>query len=375
MSGKVDFRSVALLLPFAFADCDRVDQADRGRAAARATAPAKESKPLPQQLSKEAAVEHSTVTRLRVPNGGIQPQALIDPTGTLHLIYFKGEKANAGDLLYVRRDTGKEGFSKPIRINSRPNTACAMGSVRGGQIALGKGGRLHVVWNGIGTDYARLNDSGTAFEEQRNLMRKTYVPDGGGTVAADDAGNVYVVWHGQLKGDKGEDKRKVWLARSADDGKTFSMEAPVWTKPTGVCPCCSTRAFADRKGSVYLLYRSATAAVNRDIYVLASADQGKSFDRFTSPSAKRKTSEFTEPQAVSGPGRERKHPAVAVTARGEILLAWTEGTGWERGGALAWQVFDSSGKPTSERRRVDGGIPVWGLPTVVATAAGFTIIH
>jgi hypothetical protein len=66
---------------------------------------------------------------------------------------------------------------------------------------------------------------------------------------------------------------------------------------------------------------------------------------------------------------------VAFNARGEMIVAWTEGTGWERGGALAWQVYDRAGKPTGERGRVDGGIPVWGLPAVVGTDRGFTIIH
>ena len=87
------------------------------------------------------------------------------------------------------------------------------------------------------------------------------------------------------------------------------------------------------------------------------------------------TTAFTQPQAAPGRGRERKHPALAVNPRGEMILAWTEGTGWERGGALAWQVFDRSGKPTEGKGRVDAGIPVWGLPTVVASDAGFTIIH
>ena len=37
------------------------------------------------------------VTLLRTPNGGIQPQAVVDAKGALHLIYFKGE-AGGGDL-------------------------------------------------------------------------------------------------------------------------------------------------------------------------------------------------------------------------------------------------------------------------------------
>ena len=78
-------------------------------------------------------------------------------------------------------------------------------------------------------------------------------------------------------GSRGEENRRVWVATSNDEGKTFALETPAWLEPTGVCPCCSTRALADHKGIVYLLYRSATAGVNRDIYLLSSEDRGKSF--------------------------------------------------------------------------------------------------
>jgi hypothetical protein len=279
MSSGARILAVAVVLALGVAGCDKVGRGDGKQAPSAPTARAEERQGASQPVSKERTEERGAVTRLRVPNGGIQPQAVADANGTLHLIYFKGENAGAGDLFYVRRDAGKERFSEPIRINSRPNSACAAGSVRGGQIALGKGGRVHVVWNGVGSDYARMNDAGTAFEEQRNLMRQTNHADGGCTVAADDAGNVYVVWHGHLKGDDGEDQRKVWLARSTGDGETFAPEAPAWKEPTGVCACCSTRAFADHKGVVYLLYRSATAKVNRDTYLLVSDDRGQTFQQ------------------------------------------------------------------------------------------------
>jgi hypothetical protein len=228
------------------------------------------------------------VTVLKTPNGGIQPQAVVDAKGTLHLIYFKGD-AGAGDLFYVRREAGTDRFSDPIRVNSQPGSAVAAGSVRGGQMALGKGGRIHVAWNGSGKAqprsggrytspmlYARLADSGTAFEEQRNLMQVTTTLDGGGTVAADQAGNVYVAWHAtKVSSPTEETNRRVWLALSTDEGKTFGEETPVNPTPTGACGCCSMHAFADSGGSLYLLYRSAKDS--RDIYLLSSKEKGKAF--------------------------------------------------------------------------------------------------
>jgi hypothetical protein len=43
---------------------------------------------------------------------------------------------------------------------------------------------------------------------------------------------------------------------------------------------------------------------------------------------------------------------------------------------LAWQVFDRSGRPIGPEGRLEGGVPVWSLATVVARPdGGFTIIH
>lgn len=363
----------------------------------------------------------AAVTVQSTPDGGIQPQAIVDSKGTLHLLYFKGE-AGGGDLFYVRRDPSTGRFSEPIRVNSQAGSAVATGTVRGGQLALGKGGRAHVVWNGSGKAeprsqgkhtapllYARLRDDGTGFEAQRNLMRTTTTLDGGGTIAADQAGNVYAVWHATKLGSaSGESERQVWLARSTDDGRTFAEETPVNTKPTGACGCCSSRAFADASGSLYVLYRTAQNGY-RNMFLLSGKEPGKGFTGATvhewkvgtcpmstlsfaqGPGGvvatwdtdgqvyftmiKPGTAEFGPPQGPPGAARGRKHPAVAVNAQGEMILVWTEGTGWQRGGSLAWQVFDKGGQPTGEKGRLAAGVPVWGLPTVVATDKGFAIFH
>lgn len=358
---------------------------------------------------------------LRVPDQGVQPQAIVDEQGVLHLVYLQG-KEGASDVYYTRRAAGEKQFSTPLRVNSQPGSAIAVGTIRGAHFATGKGGRVHVAWNGsskavpTGANnsspmlYARLDDAGKAFEPQRNLMTRTSVLDGGGTVAADASGNVFVAWHGLLTGTPaGEMNRKVWVAKSTDDGKTFAQETPATEQATGVCGCCGMRAFADRAGAVYMLFRSATQSVHRDMYLLSSRDHGKGFEcqllhpwqvpgcpmsseAFAEAQGRvvaawetngqiyvaelpAGAAQFSKPRAVS-PAAGCKHPTVAIAADGRMLVAWTEGTGWKKGGALAWQVFDATGKPTDQRGRIGDGIPVWGVPAAVAQPDGrFLIIH
>jgi hypothetical protein len=330
------------------------------------------------------------VTVIRTPDGGIQPQAVAGEDGTIHLIYYKGPP-NAGDLYHVSRAPGAGEFSRPARVNSEPGAAIAIGTIRGGQLALGKDGRVHVVWNGAGAArsgghghegapmyYARSDEGRKAFEPQRDLMTRTSGLDGGGTVAADRAGNVYVAWHGRgPDAVEGEQGRRLWVARSRDEGATFSPEQPAFGGDTGACGCCGARALADRRGEVYILYRAATRGVERDMFLLTSAGpsspfRGRSLGPWktsTCPMSSESLAdagpfvlaawetrgqvEFArvDPRdgsvstPVTPPGRagERKHPAVAANARGETLLAWTEGTGWQKGGSLVWQVFDRDG--------------------------------
>src|SRR6266511_6339223 len=84
-----------------------------------------------------AQADPGKVTLIRTPHGGIQPQAAVDSAGVLHLLYFKGEP-QGGDVFYVRREPGRKEFSSPMRVNRRPGSAIAMGTVRGAHLALGK---------------------------------------------------------------------------------------------------------------------------------------------------------------------------------------------------------------------------------------------
>ena len=239
-------------------------------------------RPMPAAQAKTVAVQV-----VKTPDGGIQPQAVVDSQGTVHLVYYKGDPTK-GDLFYRRQAAREADWSAPLRVNSLAGSAVAMGTIRGGQLAVGKGGRVHVVWfgsqvapKGPGDSapllYTRLNDVGTAFEAQRNLMTFTTSLDGGPSVAADAAGNVVAAWHAGDGSVAGEDGRRLWIARSRDEGKSFARETSAWTRPTGACACCSTKAFADSAGNLYVLYRSAEQKVNRDMYLLTSRNRGDSF--------------------------------------------------------------------------------------------------
>ncbi len=373
-----------------------------------------------------SAAENPIALR-RVPDGGIQPEALRDAAGRIHLLYFAGAPGG-GDLYYVQSDDDGTTFSSPLRVNSEPGSAIATGTIRGGQLALGRNALPHVAWNGSGKAgasgpedsttgragaqmfYSRLDRSGKAFEPQRGLIQRSLHLDGGGSIAADDSGHVYVAWHGNDAEGSGRDEtsRSVWIARSSDDGQTFAREQNVWAQPTGVCGCCALELFA-AGGQVHLMYRSATSLTNRDIYFLTSTDRGRSFRGaridpwkinacpMTSMSfaqagerllgaweteGKVFMSELDPRQGraakILAPNEttvQKKHPRLAVNARGESLLVWAEGTGWSRGGSVAWALFDARGAHTAVSGK-NRGVPVWSFAAAVPRGdGGFVVFY
>src|SRR5439155_25748793 len=156
---------------------------------------------------------------------------------------------------------------------------------------------------------------------------------------------------------------------------------------------------------LYILYRAANE-ISRDMTLLVSRDRAASFELETVIQWMTKTCPMTscafaensagvvaaterdgrvcfnqvEPETFSlskpayAPDAEKcRHPAVAANSAGEILLAWTEGTGWQKGGVLAWRIFDRDSKPTSESGRTNG-VPVWGSPTAFSQSDGTFVI-
>lgn len=367
-----------------------------------------------------AVADAASVETARIPGEGIQPCSAIDRSGVIHLVYFEGDPST-GDLYYRRRGVGSVEFSKPVRVNATDGAAAAFGVIRAAQMTVAPDGRVHVAWVGSrataksGADgghpehpllYTRSNIAGTAFEEERNLLTRTGHLDGGGSVAVDSAGNVFVAWHGSAPdNDRGELGRAMFVAVSVDGGESFSSETQANPLPTGSCACCSIRAYVDSDDRLRLLYRGANPE-SRDMMLLTSEDAGRSFtmdqvNRWATQACPLSSASMAddggrlfvvsevgafvelarfdpggdEPRCVTRVSTEEaKFPSLATNEDGEVLVAWVEDAGWGQGGTVKWRLFDADGVPKGAE--VTGGeLAPWSFPAVEAgTGDRFVVV-
>ncbi len=350
-----------------------------------------------------------TVRTERVPEGGVQPQIAKGADGSLHLVYLKGPPCGC-EVRYALRKPADAAWSAAIAVNSEPRTGVAMGTIRGAQVAVGKDGAVHVVWNGPGGKdkpsalfYSRKEAGKAAFEPQRNLRADTKGLDGGASIAAGPKGEVFIVWHGAREGvEPGEQNRVVFVLKSTDNGASFAPVKVANLDDAGVCACCSVKSFVTPEGELLALYRAARKPNQRDVTLLSSKDGGATFQhRIVGTWAIAACPMSSMSLASEGPqmrgaweaegkvytslldaqagalvvsGDKARHPALAVNAKGETLISWSVGTGWQQGGSAGWRILDAEGKLTGDKGRADG-VPVWGFTAAYAEGNEFVIMY
>ncbi len=340
---------------------------------------------------------------LEVPDNGISPQCLTDSTGTTHMIYYKGTP-QTGDIYYTILKKDSSDFSPSVRVNSIEGSAVAMGTIRAAQMALGKDNSVHVVWNGSKNAqgqflYSRSLGNGK-FSEQKDFKGATAHMDGGGSVATNGDGIVYIVWHANKKDTNGEENRRIFVAVSNDNGQTFAQEKAVSPEDSGICPCCSLKVAANGK-ELLILYRGAKNG-SRDLYQLLSKDSALTFNNdvlgkwrtaqcpmsshsiFLGSKGFLKAWEsegkiaFTSSsgEIITIPGTaNKKHPVIVENSSGNLLIVWAEGTGWNKGGDLSWQEIDEKGKPLFKIETLRRQVKVWSTISAFAVGEQFYIVH
>ena len=184
-----------------------------------------------------APASRPAVRLVRVPDGGVFPQAQTDARGTIHLTYTTGDPA-AADVYYARSADGGDTFSRPVRVNRGPGGAVVVGTVRGPQMAVGRDGRVHVAWMGSGRAAKAAAAAGTAAGKGPPAGAPRCGTPGRPTTAGRSSPsgtspgapgarrrrvrrrrpgrNVYVAWHAPASPGGGEADRRVWVARSRD---------------------------------------------------------------------------------------------------------------------------------------------------------------
>lgn len=342
-----------------------------------------------------------------VPEKGLQPEVAVAKDGAVHLVYLRGEP-KAAEVRHTWRQPGKA-WQPSQTVNSVAGSGIAMGSIRGPQLALGGQGAVHVLWNGAAAHgaprtplwYARGGGAEGKFEEQRDLLEDSTALDGGASITTDAKGAVFVVWHGNKAGAKPEESdRLVFVRTSRDGGKTFGKPAPANAGAPGVCACCSLRALAGPGDALNIFFRNAAKADHRAMTLLTGSG-GKAQTREVEPwkinACPMSSAALTFRQnrllgawetagqiragwisetalsPVTAAGQDAKHPAIAVNAAGNILVAWVEGSGWNRGGSAAWQEFDAQLKPVGERGE-SKGVPAWGKVAAYAEPNGDFVV-
>ena len=343
-----------------------------------------------------------------MPEKGVQPEVATDEKGTIHLVYLRGD-AKASEVRYTSRKAG-EAWQQSQTVNSVPGSAVAMGNIRGPQLAISQGGTVHVLWNGAATGktgrsllwYAQGAGNGAGFDPQHDLLGKATALDGGASMTADAKGRVFVVWHGNANDAKPEEsKRLIFLRTSTNNGDSFGEAEAINPGAPGICACCSLRGTLDDKGEPNILVRVAPETESRamTLYVrrqsqwvsreieqwkiaacpMSSASLASSGPRLlgaweTAGQIRRGWLTREAPLTIlTAASKEAKHPTLINNGKGRILLAWVEGSGWNRGGSACREVFDQDLQSTGERGRMEG-VPPWGRVAGFASAAGDFVV-
>ena len=219
----------------------------------------------------------------------------------------------------------------------------------------------------------------TGFGAERDAserIRLSRVPQNGlqPQMAVDDIGNLHMVFY---SGDPRQGN--LIYVKSEDGGTSFSRPVQVNSDPGSAIAIGTIRGAQialGKDGRVHVAWNGSKTEgpLNPDsgqfgtLVVGAWETGGQVFWARLDGGA-------IQPISPPGEGKARKHPRVAVNRSGNILLVWTEGTGWQKGGSLAYQVFDLRGNPLREQGRL-AGIPTWSFAAANArTDNSFLIIY
>ncbi len=216
------------------------------------------------------AEDSIVVAQGRVERVPMQPQAWASSDGTIHIVFGVGT-----ELHYCRYDG--LALTTPTRIAQVPNLA--LGLRRGPRIA-----ETHntIVVTAIGGPKGKGQDGDVlAFRSQDGGITwqgpiqvndvVASAREGLHSLTASPGGQFWCAWL-----DLRNQKTELYASQSLDGGATWQPNILAYRSPDkSICECCHPSILADAN-SVQILFRNSING-NRDMYVVASTDDGKSW--------------------------------------------------------------------------------------------------
>lgn len=244
--------------------------------------------------SKGAVAEFTAPLRLSAANtDAAEPAMTAAEDGQVYIAWVEHQGKKQADVVLAKLDAGATQASTPVRVNPRGGEASAW---RGDppSIAAARDGTIYVAWTarsapeGHATDIflSVSRDGGKSFEQPVRVNDdKKPVVHGMHSMAVDERGRIFLAWldersvnmndeNGKPDEHKMEANREVYVASSADGGRTFSQNRLVARE---ACPCCKTAITAGGDGRLYVAWRQVLPGNYRHIAVSSSTDAGQTF--------------------------------------------------------------------------------------------------
>ena len=222
------------------------------------------------------------------------PQVAVDSNGTIYMAWEDDTATNSNILFSCSTDGGAT-FSTPINISNDS------GSSFNPRIAVGAAGNVNVVWqdqlpSGTEIMFSHSTNAGVSFSAAINLSNDS-ADSGSPEIAADTAGNVYIVWeHDTLN-------LGIFFIHSTDGGATFSTPAVLSTNASG---SYSPQIAIGLSGHLTVIWEDDAQSAS-DISFSYSSDHGAT---------------FSVPETLSDHTGNSMSAEIATDLNGNIDVVW-----------------------------------------------------
>ncbi|MGI8584012.1 MAG: hypothetical protein ACR2KX_17585 [Chitinophagaceae bacterium] len=195
---------------------------------------------------------------------GQMPNITKDKNNNIHIVYGSGDS-----IMYTFSKSGKS-FASPSLVAVLPMLFAS--AMRGPQIAAAANGLVVTACTKNGNIFSYKKQASGKWTKALKVNDENESAKEALMALSADGLNAYAIWL-SVKSPKGQN---VYGAKSVDGGKTWAKNILVYASPDStVCECCKP-SVTMKGNNLYVMFRNWLDG-NRDLYLIKSSNNGKSF--------------------------------------------------------------------------------------------------